>query len=225
LRPSRVEEVDALLDALEGLDDVALEADEDVHGVLVRASADLLGVGFRLAQDPAALRLGLLGEAAFVDEEGSLFLGLRDDAVGLFLGLLDDPLALGVDPLGRPDLLGNRDAKLVDQPERGLLVDDDVVRQGQTLAVGDDRLEALDEEDDVDRRALRGGARADDRSRAARGRIIARPRGDPAAFLALRDRQPVRPSARRSRPRAAAGIISDTSPPKDAISFTSEDET
>jgi hypothetical protein len=35
------------------------------------------------------------------------------------------------------------------------LVDDDVVGQGQAFAVRDDRLEALDEKDDVDRRALR----------------------------------------------------------------------
>ena len=85
---------------------------------------------------------------------------LADDPLGLFLGLLDDPLALGVDPLRGADLLGHGDAQLVDQAEGGRLVDDDVVRQGQLLAVGDDRLEALDEEDDVDRSALRGVDRA-----------------------------------------------------------------
>ena len=101
-----------------------------------------------------ALGLGLLGEAALVDEERRLLLGLGDDPLGLVLGLLDDPLALGVDPLGGADLLGDGDAQLVDEAERGVLVDDDVGRQRQLLAVRDQRLEALDEEDDVDRSAL-----------------------------------------------------------------------
>ena len=104
------------------------------------------------------------GEAALVDQEGGLLLGPGDDPLGLLLGLLDDPLALGVDPLRRADLLGHGDTQLIDEAERGGLVDHDVVRQGELLAVRDDRLEALDEEDDVDRRALRGV----DRSPAAR---------------------------------------------------------
>ena len=152
--PARVEQVDALLDALERLHDVAFEPDEDVDRVLVRAAADILGVRLGLADDPPAVGLGLLGQPALVDQEGRLLLGLGDDPLGLLLRLLDDPLALGVDPLGGPDLLGNGDPKLVDQAEGGLLIDDDVVRQGQVLAVGDDRLEPLDEEDDVDRDAL-----------------------------------------------------------------------
>ena len=93
-----------------------------------------------------------LGQAALVDQERGLLLGLGDDPLGLLLGLLDDPLALGVDPLGGADLLGDGDPQLVDEAERGVLVDDDVVGQRQLLAVRDQRLEALDEEDDVDRR-------------------------------------------------------------------------
>ena len=152
----RVEELDALLDALQGLDHVPFQAHEDVDGVLVGAAAYLLGVRFRLADDAPAFGFRLLGEAPLVDQERRLLLGLGDDPLGLFLGLLDDPLALGVDPLGGSDLLGYGDTQLVDQTKGGLLVDDDVVRQGQVLAVGDDRLETLDEEDDVDRIALRG---------------------------------------------------------------------
>ena len=98
--------------------------------------------------------LGLLGQPALVDQEGRLLLGLGDDPLGLVLGLLDDPLALGVDPLGGADLFGDGDAQLVDEPERRVLVDDDVGRERQLLAVRDQRLEALDEEDDVDRSAL-----------------------------------------------------------------------
>ena len=41
------------------------------------------------------------------------------------------------------------------RPSAAVLVDDDVVRQGKLLAVRDDRLEALDEEDDVDLGTLR----------------------------------------------------------------------
>jgi hypothetical protein len=103
-----------------------------------------------LGDDPPALELGGLGQAALVDEEGRLLLGLGDDPLRLFLGLLDDPLALGVDALSRSDLLGNGDAELIDEAERRVLIDDDVRRQRQLLPVRDERLETLDEEDDVD---------------------------------------------------------------------------
>ncbi len=149
-RPPLVEEGDALLDALEGLDDVPLEADEDRCGVLVGTPPDVVADALGFADDAAALVLGRLGQAALVDEEGRLFLSPGDDPLRLLLGLLDDPLALGIDPLRGPDLLGDGDPQLVDEIEGGDLVDDDVVRQRQLLAVRDDRLEPLDEEDDVD---------------------------------------------------------------------------
>ena len=63
---------------------------------------------------------------------------LGDDPLRLLLRLLDDPLALRVDPLGGADLLGDGDAELVDQAERGVLVDHDVGRERQLLAVGDE---------------------------------------------------------------------------------------
>ena len=148
-----------------------------------------------------ALRLGGLGQAALVDEEGGLFLGLGDDPLGLLLGLLDDPLALGVDALGGADLFGDGDPQLVDEAEGGVLVDHDVGRQRQLLAVGDQRLEALDEEDDVDRSALQAACRL---GRAGWRAIIAR--GDVG-------QRPV--ERRRARAvAAAAGIIAETSPPK-----------
>jgi hypothetical protein len=147
---SLVEQGDALLDALEGLGHVAFQALEDPDRVLVGAGPDAFGIVVGLADDPATLEIGGLGEPALVDEEGRLLLGLGDDALGLFLGLLDDPFALGVDALGRPDLLRDGDPQLVDEPERRVLVDDDVRGQGQLLPVGDERFETLDEEDDVD---------------------------------------------------------------------------
>ena len=130
--------------------DVALEALEHADRVLVGARPDTVGVGVRLLDDPLALRLGRLGQAALVDQEGRLFLGTADDPLGLFLGLLDDALALGVDALGGTHLLGDGHPQLVDEPESGVLVDHHVRRERQLLAVGDQRLEALDEEDDVD---------------------------------------------------------------------------
>jgi hypothetical protein len=150
LGASLVEQGDALLDALEGLGHVAFQAFEDADGVLVRAGPDALRVVVGLADDPATLEVGGLREPALVDEEGRLLLGLGDDALRLFLGLLDDPFALGIDALGRPDLLGDGDPQLIDEPERRVLVDDDVRGQGQLLPVGDERFETLDEEDDVD---------------------------------------------------------------------------
>ena len=205
-----VEERDPLLDALERLDDVALEADQDADGVLVGAAADPFRVSVRLGDDPLALGLGGLGEATLVDEERGLLLGPRDDPLGLLLGLLDDPLALGVDPLGRADLLRHGDAQLVDEAERRVLVDDDVGRQRQLLAVGDERLEALDEEDDVDgscpppRAAGRSGARPGP-VRLWHGTGSAAPASAEGA------------AAGRSRP---GWSIVETSPPNEAISRT-----
>ena len=130
---------------------------------------------------------------------------LGDDPLGLVLGLLDDPLALGVDPLGGADLLGDGDPQLIDEAERGVLVDDDVRGQRQLLAVGDERLEALDEEDDVDRSALHG---------CVTGALMARR----AVSHARRHVSALRaPPQRRG---AAAGTIAETSPPNEAISLT-----
>ncbi len=98
----------------------------------------------RLGQDAPAVGFGLLGEPTLVDQERGLLLGARDDALGFLLRLLDDALALGVDALCGADLFGHGDAQLVDQPERGGLVDDDVVGHREAPAVRDDRLEALD---------------------------------------------------------------------------------
>ena len=56
LGPALVEQRDALLDALERLDDVALEPDQDADRVLVGATADLVGVLVGVADDPPALR-------------------------------------------------------------------------------------------------------------------------------------------------------------------------
>jgi hypothetical protein len=149
-RATLVQEPDALLDALQRPLHVAFEALEDTDRVVVGAGADAIGVGMRLFDDPLALGLGGLGQTALVDEEGCLLLGAPDDALRLLLGLLDDPLALRVDALRRADLFGDGDTELIDEPESGVLVDDNVRRERQLLAVGDQRLEALDEEDDVD---------------------------------------------------------------------------
>ena len=104
----------------------------------------------RILDDPLALGFGRLGQATLVDEERRLLLGPSDDPFGLFLRLLDDALALGIDPLGGADLFGDGDTELIDESEGRVLVDDNVRRERQLLAVGDQRLEALDEEDDVD---------------------------------------------------------------------------
>jgi hypothetical protein len=200
LRPPLVEQGDPLLDAAEGLDEVAFEPDEDVDGVLVRAAADAVGVALGALDDPAALLVGSLGEAALVDEERRLFLGAGDDPLGLLLRLLDDPLALGIDPLRGTDLLRDRGAELVDEAEGGILVDDDVVGERKLLSVREQRLEALDEEDDVDRSDLPGDG----------GRSPAR-LGDYRTGSGCRNRAA---SARA----AAGGTSEETSPPNVAIS-------
>jgi hypothetical protein len=138
LRPALVEHRDALLDALQCLDDVAFEPDQDAHGVLVGPASNLVGVTLGVGDDAPALLVGSLSQAPLVNEECRLLLRPGNDALGLFLGRFDDPLPLGVDALGGPDLLGNGDAELVDETERRVLVDDDVGGEGQLLAVGDE---------------------------------------------------------------------------------------
>ena len=126
---------------------------------------------------------GGLGETRLVDEERRLLLRPGDDPLGLLPGPLEDALALGVDAAGRGHLLRDGVAELVDELEGGRLVDDDVVRQGQLPAVREHRLEALDEEHDVDGSAL-----------LADGRRAARP------VPAIIDAAPA-----RSRPSATPG--------------------
>ena len=155
--------------------------------------------------DLAALALGRLGQTPLVDQEGSLLLGLGHDPLGFLLGLLDDPLALGIDPLGRADLFGDGDAKLIDEPERRVLIHDDVGRERQLLAVGDERFETLDEEDDVDLSVLLGRGREGPSAALDYGTTASGQRLGRASVRAFR---------------AAAGTIVDTSPPKLAISFT-----
>ena len=132
----------------------------------------------RVGDDLAALGLGRLGQTALVDQECSLFLCLRDDPLGLLLRLFDDPLALGVDPLGGADLFGDGDAQFVDEAEGSVLVDYDVGRERQLLAVGDQRFEPFDEKDDVDRSVLQAAPAGSLRMSAsiARGTSISVPR-------------------------------------------------
>jgi hypothetical protein len=67
----------------------------------------------------------------------------------LFTGLLEKPVDLAVDTASRLDLLGDGHPKLVDPLESFGLVDDDVAGQGEMPAVRDERLQTLDQDDDV----------------------------------------------------------------------------
>jgi hypothetical protein len=234
--PPVVEQGDALLDALERVGHVALEADQDPDGVLVSAAPDLVGIAMGIADDRPALRVGRLGQPALVDQEGGLLLCPGDDALGLVLGLLDDPFALGIDPLGGTNLFGDSDAQLIDEAEGRVLVDDDVGGERQLLAVRDQRFEALDEEDDVDRSVLQADearyrvAQADSKYRTAASDVRGSParsacpvgavRSISAAAIAPSDLDQPPGRTIPSAATAAAGTIVETSPPKLAISLT-----
>ena len=198
------------LDAVERPRDLGLERAEHAGGVVVGALADLGRLVVGGGDDPPALVLGGLGQPALLDQVRGLLLGARDDPLGLLLGLVDDPLALLVDALRGADLLGHGDAQLVDQVERGVAVDDRVARERQRLAVRDQRLEPLDEEDDVQRTASLGSG-----APTGRCQIMAR---DPETYPA----GPPSPAgqAAASAAAAASGTIAHTSPPNWAISFT-----
>jgi len=155
LGPPIVEDRHPLLDAGQGPGDLGLERGQDLEGVLVGTGADLVARVLGLVDDPPALSLGELQQPPLPDQEGGLLLSPADDPGCLLLRLLDDPLALGVDPFRGADLLGDRDAELVDEVEDGIPIDDDVPRQRQGPAGRDQGFEPLEEEDDVQGRILR----------------------------------------------------------------------
>ena len=113
---------------------------------------DLGCLGVAVGDDLLAADLGGPGQLALLDEEGRLLLGAGEDALRLLLGTLHEAAGLLVDALGLPDLLRHRDAKLIDEVERGHLVHDHRIGHGHAAAIGDQRLEAFDQEDDVDGR-------------------------------------------------------------------------
>ena len=208
-----VEHRDALPDALQRSAHVGLEPQQHRYRVLVRAAPDVLGLGVGPGDDPAALVLGGLGEPAIVDEEGGLLLCAADDALRFLLRLLDDSLALGIDPLGCPNLLGDGNAQLVDEAEGLVLVEDDIAGEGQLLPIRYERLETLDQKNDVDRGAS-----------TCLGRVV-RPIMSRAVTpfgwrRAAAHQRGGASSAARSLCSAAGGIISPTSPPNCAISLT-----
>ena len=144
-----VEHVDAALDAGQGLDALALEADEDAGRVLVGAAADLAAPRPGPIEDLGGALLGGANELTLLEHLDRLLLGPGDDRVTLLARTLGDPSGLLGDAARLADLLRHGDAQLVDQLQDGGLVEDDVVREGQLLAGGDQRLQSFDEEDDV----------------------------------------------------------------------------
>ena len=183
-----VEHVDAPLDAGQGLDAFALEADEDAGRVLVGATADFAALVLGAIEDLGGTLLGGANELTLLEHLDRLLLGPGDDRVTLLARTLGDPSGLLGDAARLADLLGHGDAELIDQLEERGLVEHDVVREGQLLAGGDQRLQSFDEEDDV------------------RGRDppwLAIIRVGRAAFARSAPRQPA-PAASPSRPRRSA---------------------
>jgi hypothetical protein len=144
-----VEHVDPALDAGQGLDALALEADEDTGRVLVGTAADLAGLVLGAIEDLGRTLLRRPDELALLKHLDRLLLRPGDDRVTLLAGALGDSPGLLSDPPSLADFLRHGDAQLVDQLEQRGLVEDDVVGEGQLLAGGDQRLQAFDEENDV----------------------------------------------------------------------------
>ena len=151
-----VEHVDAALDAGQRLDALALEPDEHAGGVLVGAASDLARLVLGPLDDLRRALLGRAHELALLEHLRGLLLGAGDDRVAFLAGALGDAAGLLGDAARLAHLVGHRDAQLVDELEHGRLVEHDVVRERQLLAGRDQRLQSLDEEDDVRGRALLG---------------------------------------------------------------------
>jgi hypothetical protein len=133
-----VEHVDAALDARQRLDALALEADQDASGVLVGSAPHLGRLGRRGVDDLGGALLRGAHELTILEQERGLLLGSADDRAALLGGALGDPSRFLGDPARLPNLLRYRRAELVDELEDGGLVEDDVVRQWQLLAGGDE---------------------------------------------------------------------------------------
>ena len=144
-----IEHIDPALDAGQGLDALALEANEDAGRVLVGAATDLASLVLSAIEDLGRALLRCSNELALLEHLDRLLLRPGDDRVALLAGALGDPPGLLGDPARLADLFRHGDAQLVDQLEERGLVEDDVVREGQLLAGGDQRLQTFDEEDDV----------------------------------------------------------------------------
>ena len=151
-----VEQGEAAADALERLDALALELDQHARGVLVGAAADLVRLALALGDDLAPS----VSSAARVSSRSSM----RNAACSWARARMRSASSWArstrrsVSSLMRlacADLLGHGDAQLVDEVERARLVHDHGVGHGHAAAVGDQRLEVLDEEDDVDGSGLR----------------------------------------------------------------------
>jgi hypothetical protein len=133
-----VEHVDAALDARQRLDALALETDQDAGGVLVGSTAHLGRLGRRGVDDLGGALLRGAHELTILEQERGLLLGSADDRAALLGGALGDPSRFLGDPARLPNLLRYRRAELVDELEDRGLVEDDVVRQRQLLAGGDE---------------------------------------------------------------------------------------
>jgi hypothetical protein len=110
--------------------------------------------------DLEAHLLGLAGQALLLDQQLGLLLGTSQDRLRLLPRALQQVFDFGVDALGRPDLFGDSVPELIDALQRFGLVDDDASGKGEPPAVVDERLEPLDEVDDVDRTGPPGAGRA-----------------------------------------------------------------
>src|SRR5438876_1940782 len=146
-----LEHLEALLHDREGLHEVALEADEHVGRVLIRAAHRLVGLRLRDPVHVAGARLGFSEDRLVLQQDRCLLLGRADDLLALFAGLLHHAVALLHDPARLLHLFGDRDAHLIDEVEKGGLLQDDLAAQGNFLAVDDERFQPLDEELDVHR--------------------------------------------------------------------------
>src|SRR5581483_9644011 len=122
-----------------------------VGGVLIGAAHRVLGLRLRMLDDLLRLYLGLPQDRLVLQEQRRLFLRGADDLLRLLASLREHPLGLLIDPPRLADLLGDRDAELIDEVEDRGLLEDDLARHRHLARVHRERFEPLDEELDVQR--------------------------------------------------------------------------
>src|SRR5206468_12411948 len=130
--------------------ELLLEVLERRQRVLVGAVADLVGPLDRLLDVGFGLLARLADQRVLLKDPARLFVRGADDLVRLALGLQDDFLFVLREPLGLAHLFRHGGADLVEDVDELLLVDQRSRRERQARPAADERLELVEQVQDLD---------------------------------------------------------------------------
>src|ERR1035437_9383211 len=144
-----VEQLQAALDGLESPHYLGLEAHQDLRHVVICAARNLVGFDLSLTHNLVAQLFGLTSQLPLLDQVRRLLLGSTQNLLGFLTSLFEKALNLIGDAPGRLDVLRNGHPELIDPLQRRGLIDYHAAAKGEFPAVGNERLQTLDQNDDV----------------------------------------------------------------------------